>query len=161
VRIENVEEEKPGRCRILAAKFKTGGIVTASATCGMGAVFELIPPSSPGAGWTEQTIYEFQGGTDGEYPYAGLTMGAHGVLYGTTMGSESGVSFPAYADSTIFSLTPPATVGGSWTEHVVYLFSDPANGCDPGLLTRIGNAFFSYAGYCGSGQTGTIFELTK
>jgi hypothetical protein len=127
----------------------------------MGTVFELTPPTTPGAGWTEQTIYQFQGGADGLTPFTGLTAGPNGKLYGTTMGApfQTADQYLEYANSTIFSLTPPATTGGTWTESVVYLFSNPALGCDPGPLVPMGGAFFSYAAFGGTGQTGTIFEL--
>ena len=47
-------------------------------------MFELTPPSTSGGNWTESILWSFGGGTDGNYPYAGLIMDAEGNLYGTT-----------------------------------------------------------------------------
>jgi len=48
-----------------------------------GTIFALLPPSSPGAGWTEKILYAFTGGADGGSPTA-VTLGPDGNLYGTT-----------------------------------------------------------------------------
>ena len=61
---------------------------------GYGTVFEL---TSAG---TLQTLYNFTSGTDGAYPYAGLTMDTSGNLYGAaTRGGQSGWG-------TLFEITP-------------------------------------------------------
>jgi hypothetical protein len=64
-----------------------------------GTIFELAPPASPGGAWTETVLYDvsFYAPT-GAYtsfpqnPFAGLTVGKKGVLYGTTTG-EAGMVF--------------------------------------------------------------------
>ena len=48
---------------------------------GCGAVFELSPGN--GGVWTENIIYTFTSGKDGDTPYAGLARDADGNLYGT------------------------------------------------------------------------------
>ena len=50
-------------------------------TYGFGTVFQLTPS---GGGWTENTLYSFQGAEDGEYPVAGVAVDAAGNLYGGT-----------------------------------------------------------------------------
>jgi uncharacterized repeat protein (TIGR03803 family) len=72
---------------------------------GLGSVFSLTPPASPGAAWTQATIYDFPGGAGGEYPWTTLAL-AGGVLYGTAADPTSGV---------VFSLTPPESPGAGWT----------------------------------------------
>ena len=97
-----------------------GGIMFDS--IGLGVVFALIPPASAGGRWTETVLHTFTGGADGRSPYGGLIYGPHGVVYGTTQGggpSDYG---------TVFSLTPPASPGGSWTENILYSFAGPASG---------------------------------
>ena len=50
---------------------------------GNGNVFELTPTS--GGNWNETTLYTFQGGSDGKYPYAGVVLDSSGNLYGATV----------------------------------------------------------------------------
>jgi len=64
-----------------------------------GMVFELKPPASAGEGWTEKTLYDFTGGTDGSGP-SGLAAGSAGALYGTA--ANGGV----YDYGTVFAITP-------------------------------------------------------
>ena len=47
-------------------------------TSGFGTVFKVTPSG------TETVVYSFAGGSDGEYPYAGVIQGSDGNLYGTT-----------------------------------------------------------------------------
>ena len=120
-----------------------------------GAVFSLMPPASPGGPWTETILHSFLGGSDGRYPVSGLTIGA-GVLYGTTSaggGSDLG---------TVFSLTPPASPGGPWTETILHKFTG-GDGSSPygnlaidgtGLL--YGTTILSQGGH----GVGVVFSLT-
>jgi uncharacterized repeat protein (TIGR03803 family) len=68
-----------------------------------------VPPSPT---QTFKVIYNFTGGVDGHNP-AGLTMDAHGNLYGVASGGASG-------DGTVFKLTPE---GSSWRFTTLYSFS--------------------------------------
>lgn len=52
-------------------------------TTGHGAIYEVLPPSSPGGNWTEVILYSFSGGADGWAPN-GVALGPDGNLYGTT-----------------------------------------------------------------------------
>jgi uncharacterized repeat protein (TIGR03803 family) len=63
-----------------------------------GAIYEMVPPSSPGQAWTEVILYSFpQSGAEGEGPNA-VTLGPDGNLYGTT--EEGG----AHNQGTVFQL---------------------------------------------------------
>jgi uncharacterized repeat protein (TIGR03803 family) len=79
-----------------------------------GMVWKLTPPASGSGAWTQTVIHNFTGGSDGEYPGSGLTLGPNGVLYGTA--SNSG-----YYGTTgiVFQLTPPSGGSGAWTETVL------------------------------------------
>ncbi|MGC9946694.1 MAG: choice-of-anchor tandem repeat GloVer-containing protein [Bryobacteraceae bacterium] len=82
--------------------------------------YSLTPPASPGGSWTETTIHSFGSGSDGAYPYAGFTMAARDVLYGATTGGGTSLNW-----GTVYSLTPPASAGGSWTKATLYEFLGP------------------------------------
>lgn len=112
------------------------GVTGGGGTYGYGTVFSLTPPSTPDGAWTEATLYSFtgfeNGGHDGIWP-VGLVAGSSGVLYGTTAGGGSSdcstmTSATLSGDSyqvgcgVFFSLTPPTTPGGKWSETVLALF---------------------------------------
>jgi hypothetical protein len=51
---------------------------------GCGTVYRLTPPAVKGGKWSE-TLYSFQGGSDGYFPYGNVLIGdKKGVVYGTT-----------------------------------------------------------------------------
>ena len=61
----------------------TGGVCFAN---GCGTVFKLKHTHS---GWLFTPIYDFHGGSDGAYPYGGVTIGPDGTLYSTAeLGGE-------------------------------------------------------------------------
>jgi uncharacterized repeat protein (TIGR03803 family) len=91
-----------------------------------GTVFSMTPPASPGGAWTENVLYSFQSGTDGAYPNSRLVIGRGGVLYGTTNGGGNYFG-TARGNGTVFSLTPPASPGGQWTEAVIHIFGNTPN----------------------------------
>jgi uncharacterized repeat protein (TIGR03803 family) len=118
---------------------------------GYGTVFELAP--SAGGGWTETVLHAFEDdGTDGLNPYAGVILGTHGKLYGTT--SAGG----AHGYGAVFELTSAG--GGGWTEKVLHSFNGK-NGSNPHaslILDTAGNLY----GTTESGGTygyGTVFEI--
>ena len=121
-----------------------------------GTVFSLRPPSTPGGAWTEQDLYTFTGGSDGQYPHGGITIGSGGVLYGTTYnGGTAGLG-------TVFSLTPPAIPGGAWTESVLHSFVENGVGVFPatGVALGPGGIIYGTTGYGGPHNSGTVFSLT-
>jgi uncharacterized repeat protein (TIGR03803 family) len=88
-------------------------------------------------------------------PIGGVTIGAGGVLYGTTYnGGASGTG-------SVFSLTPPSSSGGKWTEAELYAFGSggPANPMS-GVVAGNNGVLYgtSYAG--GAQDAGTVFSLT-
>ena len=58
---------------------------------GNGVIFRLTP--SQGF-WIEETLYDFQGSSDGMNPWSGLTFDAAGNLYGTTLYGGSAEEAP-------------------------------------------------------------------
>jgi len=64
---------------------------------GYGSVFKLAPS---GGGWAYTDLYDFTGGSDGGYIWAGLVMDANDNLYGAA--SSGG----AYGNGVVFEVTP-------------------------------------------------------
>jgi uncharacterized repeat protein (TIGR03803 family) len=127
-----------------------------------GTVFKL-KPNSDGT-WTESVLYRFRGGSDGASPYGGLIFDLGGNLYGTTW--TGGVFNCTHGCGTVFKLEPKSD--GSWTETVLYRFTD---GTDAGV--PIAGLVFDAAGnlYGATPQSGNpdclapvgcgaIFKLT-
>jgi hypothetical protein len=119
---------------------------------GGGAVYSLTPPTSDGDGWAENTLYTFGGTADGSDPH-GVAIGSNGVLYGST--SDGGLGY-----GTVYSLTPPASPGGSWTENVLYSF--PYNGVTGGptnLVIGPQGALYGTTNYIGGNTISTVFVV--
>ncbi len=115
-----------------------------------GTGFELTPNGD--GSWTESVLHSFNG-SDGAYPYAGLTFDAAGNLYGSTADGGSG------AWGTVFELTPNGD--GAWIESVLHSFngSDGAYPC-AGLTFDAAGNLYGTTEDGGSGAWGTVFELT-
>ncbi len=118
---------------------------------GCGTVFELSP--SGGGGWTETTLYNFQGQPDGAGPDAPLILDSAGNLYGTTSqgGSENA--------GTVFEISPRHD---GWTETVLYSFDQICCGADPtsGLIMDRSGDLYGVTGLGGAYYSGVAYELT-
>jgi len=97
---------------------------------------------------TYTVLYNFQGGTDGDFPYAGLVSDAAGNLYGTT--TEGGPS----NYGTVFK------VSGT-TETVLYSFKGGTDGATPQapLIIDAGGNLYGTTVNGGSSSMGTVFEV--
>jgi uncharacterized repeat protein (TIGR03803 family) len=124
-----------------------------------GTVFELSPPSAPGANWTETVLWSFGGANDGGTPFSKLTWDAAGNLYGTTSQSTAG-------KGTVFELTPGLN---GWAEKVLYTFcvnypdcSDGANPMAGVTFDKSGNLYGTTfdGGTFGDGKWGVVYELS-
>ncbi len=133
------------------------GTTSGGGTHQYGTIFILRPSAGS---WAETVLYSFQGGTDGEFPVAGVTLDNAGNLYGTT--EYGGVS----NYGTVFELNT------SGNETVLYSFIDGTDGAFPYagvILDAAGNLYGTTisggnGGYqgCGSGYgqgCGTVFML--
>lgn len=128
-----------------------------------GSVFVLTPPAAPGGSWIETELYLFPGGLspDGCCPYAGVTLGKNGALYGVTPYGSQG--------STVFQLTPSGTAGLPWNHTVLAALNFTGSGGFPeGTLALSNNGTLYGTSYDGGKTTncespvvgcGAVFEL--
>jgi len=139
------------------------GTTQAGGQANSGAVFQLSPPKS-GRHWREKNLYSFcslANCADGQQPFAGVTIGAGGMLYGTTLFGGAG-AFQGNG-GTVYRLTPPADKGGSWTETVLHNFCDQEN-CADGYQPQAGRLLLTkrgtiYGTASKSAQAGTLYAL--
>jgi hypothetical protein len=122
---------------------------------GCGTVFQLTPPGNGQSAWTETVLYSFSGGADGAGPSARMTLGANGVLYGTTYaGGTNNVG-------TVFALTPPPSGQTNWTESVLYSFTGAADGGYPlAAITDLRGSLYSTTESFGALNGGVAFRLS-
>jgi uncharacterized repeat protein (TIGR03803 family) len=124
---------------------------------GLGTVFKLTPPSTPGGAWTAAVLYSFTG-SDGANPTgAGVIFDGSGALYGTSRnGGTDG-------NGTVFQLTPPKSKHGAWTESVLHDFTEVNDGGAPvaGLTFDRSGALYgtTYFGFGNPNFCGTVFKL--
>jgi uncharacterized repeat protein (TIGR03803 family) len=128
--------------------------VQACLTSGCGVAFKLS--QGTGGVWTELLLHEFRFdiGTDGRYPYGGLTF-HNGEFYGT-------ISQASGSGGDVFQLTPGH--GGPWVAKTIHTFNVASDGQNPysGLIVdATGNLYgTTSAGGSANGQAGTVYKLT-
>ena len=131
---------------------------------GCGSVYELTPPETEGGTWTETTLYDLIGGSDGGEPASNLVIDAAGRLYGTAIigGAMNGPCSPYCG--TVFELNPPPRQGGSrWSESTLHRFRGGNDGDYPyaGLLLGTGGVLYGVAEVDGSAGFGDVFEINS
>jgi len=124
---------------------------------GCGTVFKLTPSG------TLTTLYAFTG-PDGVGPYAGLTLGADGNLYGTTEYGGTGDNKSCIENSglgcgTVFRITPSGTL------TTIYSFCSQTNCADGygpqgGLVQAADGNFYGTAHWGGAKGDGTVFRIS-
>lgn len=127
------------------------GTTSAGGSYGYGTVFQLKRSTS---GWSESILHDFVLGSDGGVPYAGLTLGGTGVLYGAaTEGGGGGTN----GGGTVFELTEGS---GGWTFTVIYALPGwNISGTFRNLLLGSGKIYATT--HCdGDYSAGTVYELT-
>jgi uncharacterized repeat protein (TIGR03803 family) len=128
---------------------------------GCGTVFKL---SKHGASWTLTPLFLFNGYSAGAWPFARVTFGPDGALYGTTAGVYQVDQCPPHC-GTVFRLTPPARNCAashcSWTQKVLYEFDGQVGGKPRGPVTfdSAGN-LYSTTSQGGAG-CGIVFQMTR
>jgi uncharacterized repeat protein (TIGR03803 family) len=132
---------------------------------GCGIVFELSQGHN--GAWAEKILYNFQGGTDGALPSAGLTLDHKGNLYGTTtyggMGNSGCINTLNIGGcGVVFSLT--RGTGGKWMQSTLYEFQGQNDGSNPTSSLVFDHAGNLYGTTTGAGlgyfAASTVFELS-
>jgi uncharacterized repeat protein (TIGR03803 family) len=126
------------------------GTTSAGGSYGYGTVFQLTP-STPS--WTENILHNFELGSDGGVPYAGLVL-YDGNFYGaTTEGGAGGQN----GGGTIFELK---SASGAWTFSELYGLSGwGISGSYRNLLVVSGKIYATT--HCdGQNTAGTVYELS-
>jgi len=97
---------------------------------------------------TFSVLHNFTGLTDGEYPYAGVTVASSGTLYGTTSGGNG----------TVYKLTPHAS---SFVFSPLYEFPGGSDGTYPygGVVIGPNGALYGTTLEGGAEDAGIVFEL--
>ena len=129
----------------------------------------VVPASVAFASSTEQVLYRFQGGSDGNSPQASMIADKAGNLYGTTS-LGGGSANCTNGCGTAFKLAPPTQTGGAWTETILHSFQGGADGATPfgGLIADAAGNLFGMTSAGGNGNCanvgltgcGTVFELS-
>jgi len=126
-----------------------------------GVVFQL---QKRGSNWLYNKLYNFD---DGNVPYAGVTVGPNGSLYGTTYQGGNSCSQDDFGCGVVYNLKPPTKACLSalcpWVETTLYHFAGGnVDGSNPGY----GNLVFDKAGNLygtttvgGAYNQGTVFKL--
>lgn len=151
----------------------TGGLILDSAgnlygaagggSNSQGVVFELSPPASEGASWTESILYNFAGGaTDGSAPTAGVVQDPAGNLFGVTYTGGPGNCSFGHSKSgcgTVYELSP--SIGGTWTETLLRSFSGSSDGEFPygGLTIDRYGRLYGTTQDGGAKGFGTVFRI--
>jgi uncharacterized repeat protein (TIGR03803 family) len=138
-----------------------GGFAGFGCFLGCGSVFKL---TQVGSNWLFAPLYSFQGESDGSTPYAGVTIGPNGSLYGTTgaEGTQDG--------GTVYNLQPSLNHCGTplcpWRETVLHRFTGNLGNGD-GAYPAWGSVVFDSAGNLygtaaggGANNDGAVYELT-
>ncbi len=93
-----------------------------------------------------------------------MVIGNGGVLYGAT--ETGGMNSCLEGCGTVFSVSPPASPGGAWTEAVLYSFEGATDGFGPnGVVISKSGVLYGTTSGGGTGTAcyggcGTVFSLT-
>ncbi len=114
------------------------------------------------------TLFDFQGTNNGETPYAGVTFDSSGNLFGTTRYGGLNNCSGGLGCGVAYEISPSGQ--GSWTQKVMYVFTNGTDGATPfaGLVSDGAGNFYGTAFYGGSFAStpcrvdgcGVVFEIS-
>ena len=103
-----------------------------------------------GGSWTENVLYNFLGGDDGEWPASGMATTGAGTLYGATPDGGQ------YNAGVVYQVTSPGGV-----ESVIHAFNATTDGRSPtGVIGDGAGNLYGGTTYEGDLGGGTVFELS-
>jgi uncharacterized repeat protein (TIGR03803 family) len=138
-------------CRLILLRGKLYGTTVIGGGSGVGTVFELSPPANHHGAWTLNVLHTFACGSDGCFPWAGLTMDSNGTFYGTTQFG----GLPSNG-GTVFALKQ---VGEIWFEGVLFSFKLSINQLAAGAVL-LGKGGTLYGTTIGSEMNaGAVFKI--
>ena len=116
---------------------------------GYGMIYQLAPSAS---GWSESTLYSFQGAADGLGPVGGLVFDSSGNLYGTTVAAGAGTG-----GGTVYKL---ANLPGGWSFATLYSLSGAYGGPDDSLTMDAAGNLYGTTYEDGAFEYGSVFKLS-
>ncbi len=128
---------------------------------GNGVIYRMLPPTAANPNWTYSVIYNVLGGfSSDEY----VTVHG-GIVYVVSGYGGSGCGNAGCG--TVYSLTPPQSGSGAWTQTILHQFTGGKDGAYPGGALAVDNQGLLYgtASHGGTGchtssGCGTVFKLT-
>jgi uncharacterized repeat protein (TIGR03803 family) len=132
------------------ASGKLYGTTSAGGSYGYGTVFQLTP-STPS--WTENILHNFELGSDGGVPYAGLVLYGGNFYGATTEGGAGGQN----GGGTIFELK---NASGAWTFSELYGLSGWGIAGSYRNLLVVSGKIYATTHCDGQNNAGTVYELS-
>jgi len=134
------------------------GLANLGGSYGSGALYQILPPTSPNGPWTESVLCSIPLSSAGlsQLPASGLVGGPGGSFYFLAVGGD-------YGKGQLLQFVPPASHGGSWSVKQLYSFGqgvyDPVG--PDWLIAGPGGSLYGLSGAGGNAiwQLGTVFQL--
>ena len=114
--------------------------------------FAVAVLATPASAQTFSVLHSFTGGADGAFPYAALTVGPSGVVYGTAAWGGT------YGNGTVFQLSQ---VNSTWSFSPLYEFTGGSDGSKPigGVVLGLDGALYGTTQLGGADGDGVVFSL--
>jgi uncharacterized repeat protein (TIGR03803 family) len=133
---------------------EAGALYGTTASPLYGSVFKLTPPIVPDGAWTFAVLHAFD--NLARNPNSGVVVDGTGALYGAAFTDGS------LGCGVIYKLSPPARIGGSWTERLLHTFNDcpPVGSVYPARpIFGPDGALYGTTWYGGNTGSGSLYRL--